>query len=109
MKVTAPLQNENGIALIIALMLLVLLTLLGMAATTTSVVEIQIAGNDKIYKKNFYMAEAAAYEAAYEMAAEDNPTEELQGDGANKGFWLKDKGSTIDYTELTYENKKGSG
>jgi Tfp pilus assembly protein PilX len=100
MKATAPLQNENGIALIVALMLLVLLTLLGMAATTTAVLEIQIAGNDKVYKQNFYMAEAAAYEAAYEMAAEDNPTAELQGGGADKGFWLKDKGNTIDYTDL---------
>ncbi len=100
MKATDPLQNENGIALIVALMLLVLLTLLGMAATTTSVLEIQIAGNDKTYKQNFYMAEAAAYEAAYEMAVENNPIVELQGGGAKKGFWLKKEGNNIDYTDV---------
>lgn len=70
MKITAPIKNEDGIALIIALMLLVLLTLLGMAATTTSVLEIQIADNDRDYKVHFYQAETAAYEAARLMGVQ---------------------------------------
>ena len=55
MKTETLLKNEDGIAMVIALMLLVLLTLLGMAATTTSVFEIQIAGNDRDYKQNLYI------------------------------------------------------
>lgn len=64
-------NNEDGIALITALMLLVLLTLLGMSATTTSVLEIQIAGNDRDYKKNLYMAESAAVHAAVSLENAD--------------------------------------
>ncbi len=83
MKITTPLKNEDGIALIVALMLLVLLTLLGMAATTTSVLEIQIADNDRDYKVNFYKAETAAYEAARAMALvveTGKPGSDLDGD-----------------------------
>ncbi len=79
MKITTPLENEDGIALIIALMLLVLLTLLGMAATTTSVLEIQIADNDRDYKVNFYRAETAAYEAARNMGNAPDPINDIEG------------------------------
>jgi len=84
MEINAPLKNEDGIALIIALMLLVLLTLLGMAATTTSVLEMQMADNDRDYKVYFYRAETAAYEAARnmgQMSDGDDPIGDLEGDG----------------------------
>ena len=51
------LRNEKGSTLIVALMILVLLTLIGIAATNTSTTEIQIAGNDKAYKQAFYNAD----------------------------------------------------
>ena len=58
------LKNEEGSVLIVALIVLVLLTLLGIFATRTTEVEIQIAGNDMRYKRNVYSAEAVAMEAA---------------------------------------------
>ncbi len=57
-------KNEEGSVLIVALIILVLLTLLGIYATKTTEVEIQIAGNDYRYKRNVYSAEAVAMECA---------------------------------------------
>jgi Tfp pilus assembly protein PilX len=54
----AILQNEKGSALVVALLMLVVLTLLGIAATTTSTIETQISSNDKIYKSTFIAADA---------------------------------------------------
>ena len=63
MKEKSLLRNEDGSIMVIALVLLVLLTFLGMSATTTSSIEVQIARNDRIYKQNFYLAEGAAMTA----------------------------------------------
>jgi type IV pilus assembly protein PilX len=56
----ATLGNSQGATLIIGLLTLVLLSLIGIAATTTSRMEVQIAGNDKMYKEAFYAAEFGA-------------------------------------------------
>jgi type IV pilus assembly protein PilX len=53
----ATLRNAQGATLIIGLLTLVLLSLIGIAATTTSRMEVQIAGNDRMYKEAFYAAE----------------------------------------------------
>ncbi len=103
METDTVLKNENGIALITALMLLVLLTLLGMAATTTSVLEIQIADNDRDYKVNFYKAETAAYEAAREMGVfsqGDNPIPLLEGEDIDWILTQKEVSADKDLTDL---------
>jgi hypothetical protein len=51
-------QNEEGFVLIAALMFMVLLTIIGIAATTDTSLELQIAGNDKVHKQTFSKAEA---------------------------------------------------
>nr|NJM02671.1 hypothetical protein [Desulfobacula sp.] len=50
-------NNENGYALLGTLLILVLLIVIGMAATTNTSLEIQIAGNDRIHKETFYQAD----------------------------------------------------
>jgi Tfp pilus assembly protein PilX len=57
-----PLANEDGFVLIAAIITLLLLVILGIFATTTTNIELQIAGNEKTYKQNFYKAEGAAME-----------------------------------------------
>ncbi|MDA3819828.1 MAG: pilus assembly PilX N-terminal domain-containing protein [Candidatus Delongbacteria bacterium] len=52
------LNNEKGSTLIIAVVFLMLLTILGVFATTTSTIEVQISGNDKINKMVFYAADS---------------------------------------------------
>lgn len=58
-------NNQDGFALIAAMMFLLVLTVIGIAATNTTSIEIDIAGNDKLYKQNFYMAEGAARQASH--------------------------------------------
>ncbi|MFV0438915.1 MAG: PilX N-terminal domain-containing pilus assembly protein [Desulfopila sp.] len=50
-------KDENGFVLVLALLMLVLLGLLGIYATTTSVFELRVAGNDKVVKQTFYKAD----------------------------------------------------
>jgi len=52
-------NNKRGSALVVALLMLVVLTLIGISATTTTNFELQIAGNDKLFKKAFYAADGA--------------------------------------------------
>jgi len=53
------LSNEQGSVLIVSLLTLALLTLIGVAATTTTTSDMHVAGNEKSYKLAFYGAEAA--------------------------------------------------
>jgi Tfp pilus assembly protein PilX len=58
MKERRLLKKEEGSIVAIALIMLIAVTLLGIAATTTSTIELKIAANDKIHKRTFYAAEA---------------------------------------------------
>jgi hypothetical protein len=71
MKARSLLRSESGSVAAIALILLMLLTVMGIAVSTTSTIGLRIAGNEKFYKQNLYLAEAAALEYAQEM--EDDP------------------------------------
>ena len=59
-------KTENGSITVLALILLALLTLLGISATMTSSLEVQIAGNDDRHKKAFYEADGGT-EVGFEM------------------------------------------
>lgn len=54
-------RNEDGSVLVITLLTLVALTLIGIAAITTSTIEIQIAANDKFYKTAFHNADSGVF------------------------------------------------
>ncbi|WP_300460935.1 pilus assembly PilX N-terminal domain-containing protein [Desulfobacula sp.] len=54
-----PLHNQEGSAIIYALIMLVLLTVLGTSSLNTTTVEQAIAQNHKSYQLAFYAAEAA--------------------------------------------------
>ncbi len=53
-------QNKDGFVLIAALLVLLVLTVLGIAVNRNTNIEWRIALNDRIHKENFYTAEAAA-------------------------------------------------
>jgi Tfp pilus assembly protein PilX len=68
-KALPNLNNEDGYFLILAtLMILVLLTILGVAASRTANTEIAVAANEMVYQRNFYMAEGALMEAIDNLA-----------------------------------------
>jgi hypothetical protein len=58
-KFKDPINNENGFVIVIALIMLAVVTVIGIAATRTSETELQISGNEKLHKLSFYAAEAA--------------------------------------------------
>lgn len=57
MKLYIHKKSEEGFVLVTALMMLVALSLLGLATITTSTVELKIAGNDRLHKESFYQAD----------------------------------------------------
>jgi type IV pilus assembly protein PilX len=52
-------RNEEGMVLALCLITLIVLSLIGVSATTTSRLEVEISGNDKTAKEAFYAAEMA--------------------------------------------------
>jgi len=60
--------------MVIALLIMAILTILGISAIDTSNVEIQITSNERVYKRNFYKAEAAVIAAAQKLETETPAT-----------------------------------
>jgi Tfp pilus assembly protein PilX len=70
--ITLPLKNQEGSAIIMALMALAVLTIIGISSINTNIIESQIVRNEQVYQQNFYQAEAAAMEAAQTLEDETN-------------------------------------
>ena len=62
-RIVDSIANDRGSALVVALLVLVLLTLMGISATTTSTIEVQMAGNEKFHEMAFYAADSGWQEA----------------------------------------------
>lgn len=54
-------EQEEGSALIVALMILVILTLIGISGLTTTDIELRIAANERNYKIAFFHADSGIY------------------------------------------------
>ncbi len=90
-------NNERGYALIVAILVLALISLIGYAAVRTSTVELQISGNEQQIANNFYDAEGGlvdtledtgtwltiAFLTAAETAANYTTTVDVDGDGTD--------------------------
>jgi len=58
---TSVLKNEKGVALVIALIMLIVLTLIGISSISSSVFETKISGNERVGSSAFYAAEGGVY------------------------------------------------
>ncbi len=70
------LGNKRGSVMVIVLLILSLLTIIGVASTRTTVIEMQIANNQTVHKINFYRAEGVISEGMQIMEdadLENNP------------------------------------
>lgn len=90
-------NNERGYALIVAILVLSLITMIGYAAVRTSTVELQISGNEHQIANDFYDAEGGlvdtledtgswltiAFLTAAETAANYTTTVDVDGDGTD--------------------------
>ena len=63
-------KDEKGFALVLALMIMVILTLIGISATRLSQIEIRISGNERLSKKTFYGADGGT-ETGIELLEEN--------------------------------------
>jgi len=98
MDLMKPIKNDDGSAIILALVMLMLLTLIGTSANNTATIEIQIAGNDRDYKQLFYMAEAASMEGLQTIADITNTSQLQPGSGSAPSYIV---GSALDaYADL---------
>ena len=72
---SSPLRNslcdENGFVLVTSLLLLVVLSLIGISSMRSTTFEVQISGNDRVTKLNFYQAESAARAGAQRLYDRD--------------------------------------
>ncbi len=75
-KLISNLNNEEGSAIIIAILVLVLLTITGMSATQNTIIELEIVRNDLVHKDQLYRADGAVMQAAQWI--EDQPDTVLQ-------------------------------
>lgn len=83
MYLSPTLRNERGSALVVALLMLVVLTLIGISASTTTTFELQISGNDKLYKMAFYQADGGTEAGAelIEQNIEERDWNKVDGNG----------------------------
>ena len=87
--------NEDGSVLVIALIILVLLTVIGIAATRTSDIELQISGNEKFHRLAFYGAESG-WQVAVSWFDDQYPE-------ITTNMGLDTSGGTIDFTSVNYQ------
>jgi len=96
------LKNEKGFVLVVALVLLGLLSLLGVAVTNTSRIEVQIAANNRAYTQNFYLADSAAREGIAFLNKNVTSKEQWESDYVSNFRWAavssEFRGETSDLT-----------
>lgn len=93
-----PIQNEDGFVLIVALFVLILLTIIGISATNTSIIDLQIAANDKAYKIAFYNADSGVYTTPKLISRTIDAGAQITGsDLGNISYLSRPTGDTTDF------------
>jgi hypothetical protein len=62
-------QNQQGSVLLVTIMVLVAVSVLGVAGIQSGIVELKLAGNERQVRETFYLAESAAMEGLQRLAA----------------------------------------
>ncbi len=96
-KLTNTLNNQQGFVLVASLMMLMILLVIGIAATNTTTIELQISGNDKLAKQTFYQAEGVVAEAVRVIIndVESNSAANLEGSTPFGWLYLDPAGDGI--------------
>ena len=71
------LKNDRGSTIIVAMMILVFLTIIGISATNTAIFESQIVGNEHRYQIAFYVADSGWKEGAMWLESLSGPPAEV--------------------------------
>lgn len=76
-------KSENGSVTIIALILLVVMTIIGISASRTATIDLQIAGNQIPYKKSFYISEGGVNRESIEVGRGSYPVVNVDNFGSH--------------------------
>ena len=102
------LRNKDGVALVIALIMLLFLTFIGISAINTSTFETNIAGNERVGTAAFYASEAI-FEVSLNQLPDTKPMPRTKI-GEDSYGWSgspKDKESAKELASLGLYNKGG--
>ena len=94
-KIYAMINEEKGSAIVLAIMILVIASIIGIESASTSSMEVQISASERDAKLLFYKAEGAAMQAAQEIENAD-PDDLIEREES----WLND-----DNTDLLDESQ----
>lgn len=96
-------QREQGSVLVVSVMILMLLSVIGVAAFKTTNIELYIARNDEIAKENFYTCESGLNQAMALSSDWLNGTSALLTSNASHGFFLDLDADGTDETVIGVE------
>ncbi len=103
------LKEEKGVALVLALLMLLVLTLIGISSISTTNFETSISGNERVRTDAFYAAEAGIQVAINQIPDSTNPIlkNNIKEDSSYWSGGTKDEGSPKSLTSLGLHPKAG--
>lgn len=101
------LRNEQGTAIIAALLILMLLTFVAISATDTTINEKAMVRSAAIFEQNFYKAESAAMEGVQQIANATLPKDLLAA--LSSGTLLRSADSLQPQSDLANLDTNGDG
>ena len=99
-------NNEDGFVLVVALMVMAILSLVGIAGLNTSMFEVQIAGNDWNAKRTFYKADGGISFGAELLEQNFNCSLGFTGTGVIQNIMDVNNKTFSDNTQLTADTIK---
>ena len=103
------LREEKGVALVIALLMMLVLTLIGISSIGTTNFETNISGNERVRTDAFYAAEAGIQVAINQVPDNTNPIPKtkIKEDSYYWSGGAKDEGSPKSLMSLGLHPKAG--
>jgi len=101
-------KNEQGTAIIAALLILLLLTFVAISATDTAINEKAMVRSEAVFEQNFYKAESAAMEGVQKMTNATLPQNLLAALSSNNNL-LYSADSTEPESDLANLDANGDG
>ena len=102
-------RSEKGVALILALIMLLILTFIGISAISTTTFETNISGNERVGTVAFYASEAV-FQFGLNQLPDTKPIPSSTKIGEDSHGWsgtAKDKGSPKDLVNFGLHSKAG--
>ena len=102
-------RSEKGVALILALIMLLILTFIGISAISTTTFETNISGNERVGTVAFYASEAV-FQFGLNQLPDTKPIPSSTKIGEDSYGWsgtAKDKGSPKDLVNFGLHSKAG--